>query len=128
MAKNAFTLIEIMIVVIIIAVLAVVCQPMFIKAIEKAKVGEAISNLNIIRSAQKSYLLEHNTFALSIDSLYIDNPNSETSRHFDYTIESADTDNFVARAQRRNNAPSPYDTYYYEAGKDGPITSNGTLI
>jgi len=131
--RVGFTLTEILIVVIIIAILATLALPMLVKSIEKAKVGEAISNLNLIRTGQKMYCLEWATFSPDIDDLNIENPNDATSRYFYYTIESADSDDFTAKAERGASgaqpAPSPYDTHYYEISKDGTVTgSSGSLL
>ena len=126
--KKAFTLTELLITVIIIAILATLALPMLVKTLEKAKIGEAISNLNLIRTGQKIYFLEYSGFTDDIDYLNIEDPNDSTSRYFDYNVPSADSSDFTARAQRRDNAPNPYDTYYYDISKDGGITSNGPLI
>ncbi len=131
--KIGFTLTELLVVVIIVAILATLALPMLVKTIEKAKVGEALSNLNLIRTGQKIYFLEKAYFsggAEGIGALNIENPNDATAAYFTYSITTTAgaTGDFTARAQRKNTAPSPYDTYYYEIGKDGTITSNGPLI
>ena len=130
--KIGFTLTELLVVVIIMAILATLALPMLVKTIEKAKVGEATSNLNLIRTGQKIYFLEKAYFSGTggIGDLNIENPNDATAAYFTYSITTAGgaTGDFTARAQRKNTAPSPYDTYYYEISKDGTITSNGPLI
>ncbi len=126
--KFAFTLTELLIVVIIIGVLATLALPMLVKTIEKAKVGEAISNLNLVRTGQKIYFLETGEFSDNLTRLNVEDPNDASSRYFDYTVESADGSDFTARAARRENAPSPYDTYYYDISKEGTIDSNGPLL
>ena len=125
--KIGFTLTELLIVVIIIGIVGTLSLPMLVKTIEKAKLGEAASNLNLIRTGEKIYFLEWGTFAPSIDWLNIENPNTPTGRYFDYTIPAANASDFTARAQRRNTAPTPYSTYYYEISKGGTISSNGPL-
>ena len=124
---SGFTLTEILIVVIIVGILATLALPMLVKTLEKAKLGEAASNLNLIRTGEKIYFLEWSTFTSDLDSLNIEDPNDATKRYFDYTIESANGSDFTARAQRQSTAPSPYSTYYYEIKKNGTITSNGPL-
>lgn len=126
--RIGFTLTELLIVVVILGILATLALPMLVKTIEKAKVGEAISNLNLIRTGQKIYFLENSIFTTNVNGLNIENPNDPSARYFDYTIPDADSSDFTGRAQRRSNAPSPYDTYYYDISKDGTITSNGPLI
>ena len=125
--KIGFTLTELLIVVIIIGIVGTLALPMLVKTIEKAKLGEAGSNLNLIRTGEKIYFLEYATFTNDFTMLDIENPNTPTGRYFDYTIPAANAGDFTARAQRRANAPSPYSTYYYEISKSGTITSNGPL-
>lgn len=125
--KPGFTLTELLVVVIIIGIVGTLALPMLVKTIEKAKLGEAGSNLNLIRTGEKIYFLEYATFAPNISDLNIEDPNTPLNRYFDYTIPSANATDFTARAQRRANAPNPYNTYYYEISKDGTITSNGPL-
>lgn len=129
--RIGFTLTEILIVLIIIGVLATLGLPMLVKTMEKAKVGEAISNLNLIRTGQKIYFLEYSTFLPGITSptsnlsdLNIEDPNAPSSRYFNYTIQSSGSSDFTAQAQRRSDAPHPYGTYYYRIYKNGTITSH----
>ena len=126
-----FTLTELLIVVIIIGIVATLALPMLVKTIEKAKLGEAANNLNLIRTGQKIYFLEYSTFAPSIDWLNIENPKNNVNRYFEYNITSPlavppNANDFTARATR-SGGPSPYSTYYYEITKSGDITSNGPL-
>ncbi len=124
--KRAFTLTEVLITVIIIAVLATLALPMLLKTMEKTRVGEAITNLNLIRTGQKIYFLEYNQFAEYINDLNIQNPQDESSRYFDYDIESADEYGFLGRAERRDTAPEPYRDDWYKIDKNGTITSGNS--
>lgn len=67
MNKRAFSLIELMIVVAIIAFLAMVSVPTFTRFLAKAKRAEAYMNLSSIYAAQKAYWAEHGTYS---DVLY----------------------------------------------------------
>lgn len=60
--KRGFTLIELMIVVAIIAFLAVVSVPSFMKFLAKAKRAEAYMNLSSLYAAQKAYFAEHGKY------------------------------------------------------------------
>jgi len=122
-----FTLTEILIVVVIIAVLATLALPMLVKTIEKAKIGEVISNLNLIRTGQKIYFLEEGNFAGDIVSLNIEDPNTPSSRYFDYLITTGyNATDFTATGTRRDTAQPPYEGDEYIIQKDGVIT--GPLI
>lgn len=61
--KRGFTLIELMIVVAIIAFLAIVSVPSFMKFLAKAKRAEAYMNLSSIYAAQKAYWAEHGKYS-----------------------------------------------------------------
>jgi len=125
-----FTLTELLIVVIIIGILATLALPMLVKTMEKAKLGEAASNLNLIRTGEKMYFLEYNQYWRNVtdpdnmDDLNIENPNTQSKRYFDYDITSATTSpsyNFTARAKRRNG---PYKDKWVTIDKSGEFTSD----
>jgi len=122
-----FTLMEVLIVVIIIALLAAIAYPMYIKTLEKSKVVEATTNLSIIRMAEKIYFLENNTFTSTIGDLKIDNPNDVTPRYFYYeSVAVPDlTVDFKFQAVRGGSgavsAPSTYNGDNYIIQKDNEI-------
>lgn len=64
MNKRGFTLLELLMVVIIIAILASIALPQYILATEKARASEAMQLLGAIRSAQNRYQAQNN------DTLY----------------------------------------------------------
>lgn len=63
MKKAAFSLIELMIVVAIIAFLAMVSVPTFTRFLAKAKRAEAYMNLNSIYAAQKAHWAESGSYS-----------------------------------------------------------------
>jgi len=131
MKRQGITLTEILVVVIILSVLVAFSYPVLIKTLEKARVNEAVANLELIRAAQKRYFLqsENGTFTPNMDDLHIEeHPDTPSTRFFDYTIESGTATDFTARAQRRSDGPSPYNGYYYEISKEGICSSNGPFI
>ena len=62
---KAFTLIELMVVVIIIGILAALAMPMFSRAIESTKAKEAVAALQQIRTGERIYRVEENTYFYS---------------------------------------------------------------
>ena len=60
--KRAFTLIELLIVVIIVGILATVALPQYTKVVEKARWTEAASMLGSIRKAALIYYAEHGDY------------------------------------------------------------------
>ena len=143
--KTGFTLTEILVVVLIMGILASLALPMMLKTVEKAKTAEVVANLNLIRAAEKSYFLENSSYTDDIDALSIESPNAEASRYFDYSIvgivipkngirrprranEIMVMVDFIVTATRREPAPDPYSTYFYQISKDGVIYSNGPFF
>lgn len=68
--RNAFTLIELIIVVIIVAILASIVSPMMRDMKLRAIAQEAIVTLGIIREAERQYRIEHNSYATSYEDLF----------------------------------------------------------
>ncbi len=59
--RRAFTLVEIMIVVLIIGILVAIAVPNFIKARESARTKACIANLRQIDSAKEQYAMDNKT-------------------------------------------------------------------
>jgi len=128
--ETGFTLTELLIVVVIVGILATLALPMLVKTMEKAKLGEAASNLNLIRTGEKIYFLEYNQYWPTVSELNIEDPNTldasgnpPANRYFNYDITSVTTApyNFTARAMRRNG---PYSGKSCYIDKYGTITSD----
>ena len=60
--RGAFTLIELLIVVAIIAILALIAVPNFLEAQTRAKVARAKNDLRTIDVALTAYHVDHNTY------------------------------------------------------------------
>ncbi|RJP28518.1 MAG: prepilin-type N-terminal cleavage/methylation domain-containing protein [Candidatus Omnitrophota bacterium] len=60
--KNAFTLIELLIVVAIIGILAAIAVPNFLNAQTRAKVARVVSDLKAITQAMEMYYIDHNSY------------------------------------------------------------------
>ena len=70
--KRAFTLIELLIVVLIIGILAAAALPQYRKAVLKARATEAMLNLRNIHEAQKRYKLANGTGTTDLSLLDIE--------------------------------------------------------
>ncbi len=102
MQKNAFTLLEIIIVVIIIGVLASLALPRLVSTIEFSRSSEALSALTALRSSvERCYLfsssyLNCNTFA-NID---LTNPSQAPGAHFTYAWVNVAANAYTLQAGR----------------------------
>jgi len=106
--KGGFTLVETCITMTIICLLVTMATPIYLRAIEQARVDMAGSNLRMIWTAQRVYWLEYRTFSSSLatlDSLdLVDHCLAQTQSSptavFVYQITGAGADSFTARALR----------------------------
>jgi prepilin-type N-terminal cleavage/methylation domain-containing protein len=102
---NAFTLIELLIVIIIIGILIALSLPQFGKTREHAIGKEAIASLKLIAAAEKIYRMEIGTYwppsgtDSDKDSLNTNLKLSLTERNWDYSITGG-TGTFTSTASR----------------------------
>ncbi|MDP2938962.1 MAG: prepilin-type N-terminal cleavage/methylation domain-containing protein [Candidatus Omnitrophota bacterium] len=59
---KAFTLLELIVTIIIIGILASIALPNYTKAMERSRDQEAITNLKLIKAAERIYLAENNSY------------------------------------------------------------------
>ena len=67
--KTGFTLIELLVVVLIIGILAAIALPQYTRAVERARLTEAIQVLDNVARAQSILYMQQGTFAESIGEL-----------------------------------------------------------
>ncbi len=80
--KKAFTLIELIFVVVIVGILATLAAPRFFHTVEKSRIAEATQILETLRNAQEVYKLEHDgAYAAALTDLDVDVTTSP-SRNF----------------------------------------------
>lgn len=83
MRTRAFTLIELLIVVAIIAILAAVAVPNFLEAQTRAKVSRAKSDIRSMVEATEAYCVDHNRYMLFFGST---NPKDVERLYRDYKV------------------------------------------
>ena len=111
--KNSFTLLEMLVVLIILAIIISFVVPAYINAQRKAKDQEAKAFLELIQVGQKAYRLDYGEYAVCSDNaecnevLDLDLPYCDSSDDCDrkgawhFTVQLTD-DGFTANADGRN--------------------------
>ena len=82
--KKAFTIIELLVVVLIIGILAAIALPQYRIAVEKSRATEAIIHLRHLADAEELYYLANGGYTDSWDNL---SENDPTNSNFIFTLE-----------------------------------------
>ncbi|MCF7893300.1 MAG: prepilin-type N-terminal cleavage/methylation domain-containing protein [Candidatus Omnitrophica bacterium] len=111
--RKGFTLIELIVVVIVVAILASFAVPQYITSIERAKKAKAENALSIIAQAEKMYRAENDTYIDVADGTFdatlgsfveLDEIDNDTD--WDYAVTGATTTAFTATATRKSGSQS----------------------
>jgi type IV pilus assembly protein PilE len=105
--RKGFTLIELIVVVIVIAILASFAVPQYITSIERAKKAKAENALGIIAQAEKMYRAENDVYVNFADGAadatlgsYVELDEVDNDTDWDYQVTGATTTAFLATATR----------------------------
>ena len=109
--KKGFTLIELLVVVLIIGILSAVALPQYAKAVEKARMAEAVIAVEKIAQAQQIYKMANGNFTRDINDLGLDFAATDGSygslpgKHSNYFVFAASNESgnqsSIAIAQRK---------------------------
>ncbi|MBI1976422.1 MAG: prepilin-type N-terminal cleavage/methylation domain-containing protein [Candidatus Omnitrophica bacterium] len=110
--QEGFTLLELMIVIVILGILASIAIPAYTKTVERAKQGEALHWLGMVRESEVRYYQMQGAYTGAFADLDIDAPPTSTSgpNYFIYaaaTSASGFTVTATRQAYRRPTGVSP---------------------
>jgi len=124
LGKKGFTLIELMTVVIIVGILAAVAVPLYRAQVKKAIASEGAALVGSVRTAERVYYAEHNSYTDDADELTLE---TFDNKYFDWgdvtiTLTGSGT-GFSAEAAGR--ADSAADGITVTINETGDITYDG---
>jgi type IV pilus assembly protein PilA len=120
--RRAFTLIELLIVVVIIGILAAIAIPKFSHSKGNSYVARMKSDLRNLAEAQEGYFAENDTYAANVATLA---PNFAPSTGVTLTIVTATTGGWSATATSTNTPVTC--ALFYGAAVLAPATADGQI-
>ena len=105
--RRAFTLLELLIVIIVIGILATIAVPQFLTAVEKGRIAKAKNALGLIAQAEKMFRAENDIYVDFVDGGanaalgdYIELNQLDVDIDWGYAVADSDADSFQATATR----------------------------
>ncbi|NND96643.1 MAG: prepilin-type N-terminal cleavage/methylation domain-containing protein [Pirellulaceae bacterium] len=103
--RNAFSLIEVVVTMTILAILVSFTAPSVVQTMEQSHADMAGAGLRMVNTAQRFYWLENRTYAPNmqtlIDAGLIDSDLNLTAPRYEFVIASGNAAGFQAEARRR---------------------------
>ncbi len=116
--NKAFTLIELIVVIVVIGILTGLAIPRFIHTVEKSRIAEAINILETLRNAQEVYKLENGVYTAVLTNLDVTIPASKN-----FSVPDVATANPIASIERNAGGYR----YTLTIDSDGTLRCGGTV-
>jgi prepilin-type N-terminal cleavage/methylation domain-containing protein len=99
-SHDGFTITELIVTTIIIAVLIAISVPLYLNTAERSVGSKAVENLHVIHTAQNVYFSEHALYTDDIVFLQNYGEFATDDGRWTYTVDNADSSTFAATATR----------------------------
>lgn len=101
---KAFTLSELLVVLIIVGILVLIALPNLLPLVNKARSVEAQQGLKVIYSLEKAYYMQHLRYSDSLDEIGFEMEELEdNSNNYTFTVENAGENGFTAKATAKKD-------------------------
>jgi type IV pilus assembly protein PilE len=116
--RNGFTLIELMIVVVIVAILAAVAIPGYTSYVQRGKLTQALGNLGSMQLRMEQFYQDNRTYSGACTSSSVA-PKPVDTADFAYSCPTLTGNAFVVRAEGRGGMQG----FIYELNQQGTHTT-----
>ena len=125
MSRQAFSLIEILVIVTIMGLIAGIAIPKYVKHVERAKVHKARQETKILAQTAKTYYLDNGDYPNALEDL-VEKPSGASSWHGPYLEYELPPDPWERpyNYEKPGNDKRDFDIYSY--GADGQPGGEGT--
>jgi prepilin-type N-terminal cleavage/methylation domain-containing protein len=128
--QHAFTLLELLVVIIIVGVLASVAGPLYTQIIEVSRATEAVNTIGLLRrSMEACSLMNNGTYnGCTLDTMDIEDPSNTPGTHFQYFTTVTNGISYLIQAHRNTlDSGSNTWTIAYCYGCDPNVAPNGAV-
>ncbi|NNF17085.1 MAG: prepilin-type N-terminal cleavage/methylation domain-containing protein [Gammaproteobacteria bacterium] len=106
MKNSGFTLVELLITIVVIAIVTSVAVPSYQQHVLRSQRGDATAALLLIAAQQEKWYLQNNTYSTSLTDLGV---TDTANKFYTLSIDSADSFQFVATASVDSTGPQKAD-------------------
>ena len=123
--KKGFTMVELLVVLVIVAILAAVATPIYLANVQRARASEAVSAMALIRQAERDFQINRNTYFDVIQETTVGNIQNPLPLSADATTAEPNPSNAGADVDATTTQYFSNQSYWVVAGTGLP--ANGAF-
>lgn len=120
---HGFTLIEMLVAIVIVAILAAIALPTFTESVRKGRRADAVALLTGLQLAQERFRANNPAYATDVAQLA---GTAASTEHYQASVVSADASSYTLKATARSASPQNDDTACNEMTLR--MTSGGSVV
>jgi type IV pilus assembly protein PilE len=105
---TGFTLLELMIAILLVAILAAIALPNYMESVRKGRRADAVAALQRVQHAQERWRANNTRYASDLTDLNVETTSPD--RHYTIAISSATAAGYTATATAARGSPQASDT------------------
>ena len=107
---RGFTLVELMITVVVVAILGAVALPSFLSQMRKGRRSDAVAALSLVQQAQEKWRSSNGSYTTDLSTAGLGLPSVSSAGYYAISVTSASVTGYVALAQAVSSSSQAGDT------------------